>query len=167
MSRVRLNQAEVLRTPRRAALPLVVGVTRQVLSGAKALAPRGTHMSGNDTRRPGQHLSASINASTRATNDLVMSRVGSTNSYAATAHQGSKPHIIRRTSGGLLKFRWVRGNFLLERRGRRGRTYFYFRFVKHPGNKRPTRYLTTPLVMFGRLANMKVTTVGPGRTRLP
>lgn len=102
----------------------------------------------------------------RVTSHAVTNEIGSPKKYAATVHQGSKPHVIR-SRKGMLKFRWERGNLLLERRRGRKRQFFFFDSVRHPGNKRPTRYLTTPLAQFGRLNGFRTITSAPGRSRLP
>jgi hypothetical protein len=100
-------------------------------------------------------------------------RVGADKNYAATVHQGSSAHTIRSRSGKMLKFRWERGDFLVaaragRRRGnRRTGQFHYFVKVNHPGNKRPVRYLTTPLQMFGRANGFRVTTSGVNRMFLP
>jgi hypothetical protein len=107
----------------------------------------------------------------------ILGRVGSTAAHAATVHEGSKPHTIY-ARGKMLKFQWPRGDFLLAaRQGRRGgnkRTgrFHYFVRVRHPGNKRPIRYLTTPLTLFGRANGFVVikslqSTLYGQRTRLP
>lgn len=96
----------------------------------------------------------------------IVGTVGSRKVYAATEHQGSSRHTIR-GRGKLLKFQWERGNLLLQHRGRRGQRFFYFRAVSHPGNKRPVRYLTTPLTMIARRNGFLVFGVGRGRSRLP
>lgn len=99
----------------------------------------------------------------------VVGEAGARKRYAETAHQGSKPHVIR-ARGKLLKFQWERGSLLLQRRsGRRGsgRQFLYFRSVRHPGNKRPVRYLTTPLSLVARRNGFLVFGVGRGRRRLP
>lgn len=74
----------------------------------------------------------------------------------------------------MLKFRWARGDFLVAARAgrRRGSSrltgrFHYFVSVRHPGNKRPVRYLTTPLALFGRINGFVILGVGRGRTRLP
>lgn len=98
----------------------------------------------------------------------ITGRVGSRKVYAATAHQGSSPHVIR-GHGRMLKFRWERGDFLLRVRGRRGTAgqFFFFRSVRHPGNKRPVRYLTTPLIMFARANGFFALRQEVSRFRLP
>jgi hypothetical protein len=98
--------------------------------------------------------------------ETVLGTVGSRKQYASTVHQGSKPHVIR-SRGRMLKFQWERGNLLMERRGRGRRQFFFFDSVKHPGNKRPVRYLTTPLSLIARRNGFMVFGVGRGRRRLP
>jgi hypothetical protein len=101
--------------------------------------------------------------------------IGSQKQYAASAHQGSQPHYIN-SRGKMLKFEWERGNIAVRARGRRGRVrgragpagnYFFFVRVRHPGNKRPVRYLTTPMHMFGRMNGYRTTSSRVNRTRLP
>lgn len=96
----------------------------------------------------------------------IVGTVGARKKYAETAHQGSKAHIIR-GKGRMLKFRWERGNLLMQHRGRGRRDFFYFKSVRHPGNKRPVRYLTTPLSLVARRNGFLVFGVGRGRRRLP
>ena len=104
----------------------------------------------------------------------IWSRIGSEVDHAATVHQGSSAHTIRSKGGKMLKFRWARGDFLVAARAgrRRGSSrltgrFHYFVSVRHPGNKRPVRYLTTPLALFGRINGFVILGVGRGRTRLP
>lgn len=96
----------------------------------------------------------------------VRGRVGSRKKYAATVHQGSRPHEIR-AGGKMLRFKWDRGEFLLRRSIRGNRLTFFFLRVMHPGNKRPVRYLTTPMHMFGRANGFRTTSQPVSRTRLP
>jgi hypothetical protein len=106
--------------------------------------------------------------------DFVAERIGSRKDYAATVHQGSSAHAIR-AKGKMLKFEWERGNIrIVTRRGGRrvrgkpGRgRFFYFLKVRHPGNKRPVRYLTTPMHLFGRINGFRTTSRPVGRSRLP
>lgn len=167
MGRVNLDMRKVYTTAQKQATPLVQLVTRQVLVGAKRLAPRGDHKSGSGRRRGHQPLLMSLKASVDVGVNTIMGRVGATAEHAATVHQGSKPHIIRSKRGKLLKFQWERGNFLVKARKGKSRRYFYFEQVHHPGNKRPVRYLTTPLAMFGKAAGFRVTTSPVSRSRLP
>lgn len=169
MGRVQLDKAQVLLTAQRFATPLVAKTTRQVFVGAKRLVPKGDHLSGSGKRRSGQTLNQSLKDSIDVGTRYVTGTVGSSKRYAATTHQGSKPHIIRSERGKQLKFEWDRGYFLLNRKGKRrtGTRFFFFESVQHPGNKRPVRYLTTPLHQFGRLNGFRVTTVGVSRSRLP
>jgi len=145
---------------------LVRRTVNQIDAGATILAPRGTHRSGSGALRPGVNLASSIFQEIGTLGDTITGKVGSTKDYAATAHQGSSPHVIR-GRGKMLKFEWERGNFLLKAKGRRGARFFYFKRVLHPGNKRPVRYLTTPMHLYGRLNGFRTTSTPVSRTRLP
>lgn len=146
---------------------MVRRTSRQILTGARRLAPRGSHTSGSGTRSPGQELRGNLRILERVTPTQVMALIGSRKVYAATVHQGSRAHVIRGKRGKQLKFRWDRGNALMRVRRQGSRQFFYFEKVRHPGNKRPVRYLTTPLVLFGTANGFKVSTVPVVRTRLP
>lgn len=169
MARVDLNELETRRTAHRFAGPLVRRYAHEIQGGAKRLVPRGDHRSGSGKNRPGATLHASITTTIRETPDSITARVGSPKNYAATVHQGSQAHPIRSRRGKMLAFEWDRGQFLVFGRGgnRRGRIMFFFRQVNHPGNKRPVRYLTTPMHMFGRIHGFITTSTPVGRTRLP
>ena len=166
MARVRLIRAEKVRVAQQNTIPMVRQATEQVERGAHVLVPRGDHMSGSGRRRPGKTLDASLYSRLSVRQLEVVGRVGANKRYAETAHQGSRQHVIRGT-GKQLKFRWERGSLLVQRRTGRSRQFFYFSSVVHPGNKRPVRYLTTPLAMAARRNNMLVFGVGRGRRRLP
>lgn len=166
MARVRLIRAEKVATALRYTVPLVRQVTEQVNRGAHVLVPRGDHMSGSGRRRPGKTLAASLYSRLSVRQLEVVGRVGADKRYAETAHQGSKQHVIS-GKGKKLKFRWERGSLRMQRRTGRGQQFFYFSSVVHPGNKRPVRYLTTPLAMAARRNNFLVFGVGRGRRRLP
>jgi hypothetical protein len=143
------------------ALPLVTRLVRQVESGAKRLAPRGDHRHGSGKPRRTRALVPSIHSKVTVLAWGIRGEVGSNAVHAATVHLGSKPHIIR-ARGKMLKFTSDRIDFAsAARRGRRGGNKrmgrFHYRFsVLHPGNKRPVRYLTTPLVQFGHAAGFRV-----------
>lgn len=172
MSRVVLNRAEAIAIPQRLALPLVRRTTEQILTGAKLLAPRGNHMKGSGKRQPGQPLQPSINSKVTVGPDRIQGTIGSRKEYATTVHEGSKPHVIR-AKGKILKFRSDRLDFLVAARaGRRGGNkrrggFFYALRVRHPGNKRPVRYLVTPLFLFGRANGFVVTRFTNRNPRLP
>lgn len=123
--------------------------------------------------RRGDRLTQSIYSQFRSSPRDVVMRVGAKARHALTIHQGSKPHTIYSRRGKTLKFRWERGDFLVaarsgRRRGnRRTGQFHYFLRVRHPGNKRPVRYLAVPLALFGRRNGFEVKTSGWGRTRLP
>lgn len=168
MARVRFDQHQIVLTAQRFTRPLVERVSQEVLIAARHLAPRGSHLSGSGAPKRGVPLVPSIHRDMSMTMGRVRARIGSKQDHAATVHQGSKAHVIRSRGGGMLKFRWDRGDFLVaaragRRRGnRRTGQFHYFVKVRHPGDKRPVRYLTTPLRMFGRINGFRVTTSAPG-----
>lgn len=139
----------------RSTLPLMRRTVDHIERAAKHLAPRGDHRHGSGKTRRSRPLQVSITSRIRSSSLQISASVGSAQQHAATIHLGSKPHIIR-MKGRVLKFRSDRLDFALAARaGRRGgnkRTGgFHYRVqVRHPGNKRPVRYLTTPLVQYGR-----------------
>lgn len=166
MARVRISRTEKVRTAKALTTPLVARTTSQISHFARTMVPRGSHLSGSGRRRAGKTLSSSMYSQLRVGDFEILGRVGSRKRYATTIHQGSRPHVIR-SRGKMLKFQWERGNLLLERRGRGRRQFFFFNSVRHPGNKRPVRYLTTPLSMVARRNGFLVFGVGRGRRRLP
>lgn len=160
MARVRTNLGEKVRSAQAVAIPMVTRTLQQTLAGARRLAPRGDHMSGSGRRKRGQPLSPSLRSDMRIGPRDVRGKVGSTVKYAATIHEGSKAHVIR-GGGKKLKFRWDQGNAILAVRGNRGAGgFFYFHKVHHPGNRKPVKYLTTPLQISGRANGFRVTTLG-------
>ena len=179
MGRVDLNQGLVILTAHRQAEPLMRRMANLTAQGARRMAPRGDHRSGSGTRVRGVPLATSIRVESQTNVHSIVKRVGSTKSYAATVHQGSSAHFIR-GKGRMLRFEWERGNLLLAARqcGRiRGRgpssrlrkhgNFFYFVTVHHPGNKRPVRFLTTPMHLYGRLNGFRTTSTPVSRSRLP
>lgn len=167
MARVNIDQAQKLRIAHNLASRLHRRTVDNIFNGAKHLAPRGSHLSGSGKRRPGRPLVQSLKTVDRSKPLVLSTLVGSENRYAASEHQGSKPHFIKMRGGKMLKFEWERGNFLLQRRGKGRRTFFYFKQVHHPGNKRPVRYLTTPMHLYGRLHGYRTASTRVNRTRLP
>lgn len=146
----------------------VAKTVNQIERGARILAPKGNHQSGSGAKRPGLPLARSIFSRIDSHFDLITGRVGSFSDHAATVHQGSKPHTIR-MKGKMLKFEWERGRLLVQRRsrGRRAQAIFFFKKVNHPGNKRPVRYLTTPMHQYGRANGFRTSSQPVARTRLP
>lgn len=146
--------------------------TRQVLVGARRLAPSGSHMKGSGRRQPGQKLRASLSASIAVGPNRIRATVGSRKEYATTVHDGSRPHVIY-ARGKMMKFRSDRLDFLVAARsGRRGGNkrrggFHYALVVRHPGNRRPVRYLTTPLVQFGQANGFRVVLGSIPIRRLP
>ena len=175
MGQVRLNQAKVILTAHRQAGPHVRKLANLTIQGARRLAPRGSHRSGSGERQPGQALVPSLVIDSTTTIDTIIERVGSRKRYAATVHQGSSPHRIEH-HGRMLKFQWERGNLLIAARAkgrirggrlRRKGNYFFFKMVNHPGNKRPVRYLTTPMHLYGKMLGFRTTSTPASRSRLP
>lgn len=162
------DRMAVHRTARAKGYEVVRSVAGPVLRDARYLAPRGTHRHGSGTAVAGKRLADSLIQAWSETPRFITSDVGSDLDYAATVARGSRPHAIRPIRKRFLVFEWERGRLLRGTRGKAGRGgLFFFKKVRHPGNKRPVRYLQTPLALWGRRANMKVTTVGNSRTRLP
>lgn len=182
MARVNIDQRKKVTTAHNAADPYLRRTAHLIWAGARQLVPRGSGRSGSgksayvNRRRP-------IFATLRTEADIrtfdTVFRVGSPANHAATVHQGSQSHVIR-SENKTLKFAWVRGNLLVQARasGRlRGRGpsrrlrprngFFFFESVLHPGNKRPVRYLTTPMHLFGRARGFRTRSIAVNRSRLP
>lgn len=179
MARINLNQPKVIATAHRQAGPHVRKTANLIVQASRRLAPRGNHMSGSGARKPGLQLQQSLHVRSHSTPYTITERVGSDKDYAATAHQGSSPHRIS-GRGKQLKFEWERGTLLVSARrtGRlrgRGRSaalrprgrFFFFASVSHPGNKRPVRYLTTPMHLYGRLNGFRTSSRPVSHARLP
>lgn len=179
MARVNIDQHQKILTAHKLAGPHVRRASNQIIAGARRLVPRGDHLSGSGVRRPGQQLGPSLKIKSNTTVTTISELIGSEKVYAATVHQGSSPHYIH-GRGKKLKFEWERGSLLLAARssGRirgRGRSsrlrrrgnFFYFVTVYHPGNKRPVRYLTTPMHLYGRINGFSTSSQRVNRTRLP
>ena len=176
MARININQSKKIAHAHKVTAPYIHRTSDLILHGARQMAPRGSHMSGSGKRRAGRQLFASLKRTTASTATTITDSVGSTVNHAATVHQGSESHTIQ-AKGKLLKFRWDRGDQLViaRRRGRIGSKrprpgkdgFFYFIRVRHPGNKRPVRYLTTPMFLFGRARGFRVDAWPVGRSRLP
>ena len=167
MSRIVLYPTAVYRTARDKAHEVCRPLAREVLQGGRHLAPTGNglHGSGKVDTRPKIMNSFGIRGS--ETRKEVVYEVYNTANHAATVALGSRPHVIAAKPGKLLAFQSERFAFQRRIRGRSARSLFFARKVNHPGNKRPVRYLQTPLAQFGRKRGFKVTTVSSNRTRLP
>jgi hypothetical protein len=96
----------------------------------------------------------------------ILFDIGSPLNYAATVHQGSTAHRIV-ASGKPMTFFWHRARFISRTQRLRSDPQVWFWSVRHPGNKRPNRFLTTPLQQFGRAANFRVRTERASRGFLP
>ncbi len=167
MARVNIDQVKKIQLAHKLARRHHQKVVNDIFNGAKHLVPRGSHMSGSGKRKPGRTLLNSLKRVDRGTAATLSTLIGSDNRYAASEHQGSRPHFIKRRGGKMLKFEWERGNLLLRLRGKGRRTFFYFKQVHHPGNKRPVRYLTTPMHLYGRLYGYRTASARVNRSRLP
>lgn len=168
MARIDLNRAQVTRTAQNRAKPLVDRVAGQVLTGSKRLVRVGDHRHGSGRRVDGATLRAALHKTpTRVTPSEVFTSVGADRRYAASEELGSSRHDIN-ASGKRLKFKWDRGNLHPQLRKHRTKTgFFLFRKVSHPGNKRPQRFLRTPLIQFGRASNFVTKMTGVSRRFLP
>jgi hypothetical protein len=175
MARVNIDQAKKVLTAHRLAAPHHKRTVDLIANGARRLVPRGNHLSGSGKRRRGQTLAQSLQVRSRTSTNRLSDLIGSTKQYAASEHQGSQPHYIN-SRGKMLKFEWERGNIAVRARGRRGRVrgragspgnFFFFIRVRHPGNKRPVRYLTTPMHMYGRMRGFSTSSQPVNRSRLP
>lgn len=182
MARVDIDQRKKVGYAHQVTDPYVRRTAELIWGGARALVPRGSGRSGSGESiyaRGRRSLFHTLHVDNSATAFKAVSRVGSGQNHAATVHQGSDEHVIR-SGGKVLKFRWPRGQLLIEARrsGRlrgRGRSsrlrmqggFFFFESVRHPGNKRPVRYLTTPMHLFGRARGFKTTSLPVNRSRLP
>ena len=167
MSRIVLYPTAVRRTARAKGHEVCRPLARDVLTGGKAIAPKGsrTHGSGKSDTRASLASSWFIRGSESAR--YVTYEVGNTANHAATVALGSQPHIIKPKLSRVLAFQSDRFSFERRARGRSARALFFARKVRHPGNKRPVRFLQTPLAQFGRKHGFKVTTVANNRSRLP
>lgn len=104
-------------------------VGRHMFSRGLAITAAAKAMAGVRTGA----LKASINLVQEPTHIGQKMTIGSPLSYAYMHHEGTRPHIIRADSGGLLRF------------SSKGRVV-YSRAVMHPGT-RPNRYLSSFLYM--------------------
>lgn len=156
MARVKLDPVAVRKFGYRNAAIAVKKVQAATLSGAKRMAPRSPgHLSGNRLAARGRRLSDATRATpVKFRGWQVEARVETLVPYAMTVHEGSKSHIIRPRRKRALKFYWVRtvARQYGRRRLRPGQASF-FKHVIHPGNRRPVRFLTTPLAVSARANN--------------
>lgn len=173
MARWQPNRPQIDITAQRKGRILVSRTVNQIEAGARALIPVGDHVSGSGAPARNAPLLASLYSNITVGPQRILGRIGARTRHALTVHQGSRSHVIRSKGGKMLKFRWDRGDFLVaaragRRRGnRRTGQFHYFVRVRHPGNRNPVRYLTTPLAMFGRANGFVVLQVGFGARRLP
>src|SRR5688572_27262206 len=117
MATVVISQSAVNAYSLSVTLPLVRKTVNQIHFGAQRLAPRGDHLHGSGERQSGPNLQSSIQDRIELRGDTIFGRVGSDKRYAATVHQGSRPHVIR-AKNKVLKFKWERGRFSATSRRR-------------------------------------------------
>lgn len=167
MVRVVLNRATTLASARQRGYEVVRPLAAKTLVGARILVRTGSHRHGSGRRVAGPSLKASLQ-SVEIRTDLreIIFDVGSPLNYAASVHQGSRPHEIRATTKPLTFF-WPRARFISRKVRLRSDPRVFFSRVDHPGNKRPNRFLATPLQQFGRAANFRVRTDAVSRGFLP
>src|ERR1044071_4592930 len=154
------NRPMIRATARAKAMELMDPYTQQVLAGGQRLSRRGNHKHGS-----GKTVAAPRLADTGkitwlgGTADTIRAQVTFTAPHASTVALGSKAHKIPKSGRAkpLLKFKWPRGEASPRLRRRMTRTgFFLFTNVRHPGRKRPVRFLQTPLATYGRKHNFKV-----------
>ena len=162
-----MNPVQVHRTARNKGWTEVKGLTKDVFAYSKYLAPRGTRRHGSGKSVAATRLADTGKVTYRETARSVHGYVTYTADWAATVAVGSQPHRIPKRGKKLMGFYWARAQAspTLRRHTWRGKSFFTK--VRHPGNKRPVRYLQTPLAQFGRKRNFRVVTVRNSRSRLP
>lgn len=171
MSRWVPNPVEIQKTSRSQGYRLVQSYSADVLAGGQRLSRLGSHKHGSGRTVSKPRLSATGKRVWVPTGPgSVVCNVVFTADHAATVGLGSKAHRIPKsgTAKPLLKFKWPRGEASPRLRRRMTRTgFFLFTRVRHPGRKRPVRYLQTPLATYGRIYNFKVKTAANNRSYLP
>jgi hypothetical protein len=168
MARIILDRAATLHTARQRGYEVARPLAGKVLVGARTLVRSGTHRHGSGRPVAGPTLKASLQSVDVSTHPReIIFDIGSPLNYAATVHQGSRPHAIRAASGKPMTFFWHRARFISRTQRLRSDPQVWFWRVQHPGNKRPNRFLATPLHQFGRAANFRVRTDAASRGFLP
>ena len=153
MSRVRLDQAKVRLSAIQAGTKAVRSVAEPARKGARMMAPRSpSHTHGSGRPVAGPRLVEQIHLSPiKASTNVVEQRLESRSRITLIAHEGSQPHAIYSKRGKVLKFRWRRIATLASGRRRiRPRAFTYLDSVWHPGNRKPVKFLTTPLATAAR-----------------
>lgn len=167
MARWKPYPVAIHRTARAKGFEVVTGLVNDVYTGGRRIAPRGTHRHGSGTAVAGPRLADSFVRRIWETPRFVYGRVTVTVNYATSQAIGSRPHRIPKSGRRLMGFKWARGDFSPSLRRRKWRGKFFFTKVRHPGNKRPRRFLQTPLAQYGRQRNFKVKIVANSRSFLP
>ena len=170
MSRWVPNRPVIQATSRARGIKEVTRLTQGVLTGGRRLARRGSHKHGSERPVVGPRMADSLKRTFKNTSKVIQADVTATVPWAASMAAGSRAHKIPKSGYAkpLLKFKWARGKANPRLRKRMTRTeFFLFRKVRHPGNKRANRFLQTPLAMYGRRYNFRVTIKANSRSYLP
>lgn len=168
MSRTVIYPIAIHKTGKRKADQLAGRLKDKTIKGAKYLAPRGSHKHGSGTPVKGRRLADSWKVEEFYSGSRKKITITNTANYADVVARGSQPHRIPKRGFKKLRFSdWPRGQASPNLRKRFPSGEFFFKSVHHPGNKRPVRYLQTPLAMYGRQAGFKVRITPGARSRLP
>lgn len=134
------NPAGIRQAAINEALPRVKRVMGGTLRLARSYVPKRSPRPG-DRRAVGRLERSLRQRGPRVLKTVITGDVGSGLRYAASVHDGAKPHIIVARQRRLLSFFW-------ERHG----IWFVGRHVNHPGVRRyaRTQYLYLPLSIVGR-----------------
>lgn len=168
MARIILDRSATLHAARQRGYEVARPLASKTLVGARTLVRTGTHRHGSGRPVAGPTLKASLQSVDVSTHPReIIFDIGSPLNYAASVHQGSKAHPIPKAGHTLQTFFWPRARFISRTQRLRSDPQVFFLRVVHPGNKRPNRFLTTPLQQFGRAANFRVRTDKASRGFLP
>ena len=167
MARIRLNPVNVHREARNKGWDAVNSVAKPTLAGAQYLAPRGSHRHGSGKGVAAQRLADTGKIRRWETPRSVHAEVVFTADWASTVALGSKAHKIPKLGRRLMGFYWARAQASPKLRRHTWRGKSFFTKVRHPGNKRPIRFLQTPLATYGRKHHFIVKLRPNSRSRLP
>jgi hypothetical protein len=155
MAKVILNKPEVRKTATEAILPSVERTLDQTLALAKRLVP--VRKPKPFDRRPAGRLKRSlIKRGPKKLVNRVEGEVGSRLAYAASIHDGAKPHPIFARRKKNLVFYWQKEDVT-----------FVGKKVNHPGVRKRKRkqFLYLPLRVAGLRNGFKVRRLAPTKTR--
>jgi hypothetical protein len=164
MARIVLDRTATLNSARQRGYEVARPLASKTLIGARTLVRTGSHRHGSGRPVAGPTLKASLrNVDISVDPREIVFEIGSPLDHAATVHQGSKAHSIPKSGLTPMTFFWHRARFISRTTRLPGDPQVFFLRVRHPGNKRPNRFLTTPLQQFGRAANFRVRTDAASR----